>query len=80
VKLCGSEALELFFLSWSPAKHCTGPVQSGTAQNRLNSNFKSKSVVQSVWSGIPTGLIGIPVRFDRLLVVETKKKPNQWRI
>jgi hypothetical protein len=36
----------------------TGPVQPGTAQNRMNSNFKSKSVVQSVWSGIPTGSTG----------------------
>jgi hypothetical protein len=36
----------------------TGPVQPGTTQNRMNSNFKSKSVVQSVWSGVPTGSTG----------------------
>jgi hypothetical protein len=53
----------------------TGPVQPGTAQNRVNSNSKSKSVVHSVWSGIPNGSTGIPVRFDREPVVETKK-PN----
>jgi hypothetical protein len=50
----------VFFPDWSGRTAAiqfpyTGPVQPGTAQNRMNSNFKSKFVVQSVWSGIPTG-------------------------
>jgi hypothetical protein len=38
---------------------------TGNRQNQMNSNFKSKFVVQSVWSSIPTGSSGIPVRFNR---------------
>jgi hypothetical protein len=47
----------------------TGPVQPGTTQNRMNSNSKSKFLVQSVWSGISTS---IPVRFDRFPVIKPK--------
>jgi hypothetical protein len=49
-----------FFPDWSGRTTAvrfryTRPVQSGTTQNWMNSNFKSKYVVQSVWSGTPTG-------------------------
>jgi hypothetical protein len=47
----------------------TGPVRPETTLNRMNSNFKSKFIVQSVWSGILTGPTGIPVRFDWFPIV-----------
>jgi hypothetical protein len=65
-----------------PARSGTGlPVRFGREPvgNRTNSNLNSNHVVQSGPTGIPTGLIGIPDRFDRFPVVETKK-PNYCRI
>jgi hypothetical protein len=51
---------QCFFPNWTGRTAAvryryTGPVQPGTTQNRMNSNSKSKSVLHSVWSGIPTG-------------------------
>jgi hypothetical protein len=49
-----------------PARSGTGlPVRFGRepAGNRANSNLNSNRVVQSVRTGIPTGLSGIPGRF-----------------
>jgi hypothetical protein len=47
----------------------TGPVRLETGGNWTNSNFKPNSLVQAVGTGIPTGLTGIPDRFDRFPVV-----------
>jgi hypothetical protein len=46
----------------------TGPVQPGTAQDRMN-QISNQNPVRWVWSGILTGLTGTPVRFDRFPVV-----------
>jgi hypothetical protein len=57
----------------------TEPVRSGTGLpvrfgrepvgNRTNSNLNSNHAVQSGPTGIPTGMTGIPDRFDRFPVI-----------
>jgi hypothetical protein len=40
---------------------------------KIRCQHKSNPLVQTVATGLPAGLTGIPVRFDREPVVETKK-------
>jgi hypothetical protein len=41
---------------------------------KIRCQHKSNPLVQTVATGLPAGLTGIPVRFDREPVVETKKR------